>query len=142
MAIRAHEKMGYVGIGFGRVMTDVDMLIMTKQGTKLIVSDYYSKGFEYPELDTKQDVTFISSSTINNENIVVFERKKKTGDSKDQDLDEKNGQALVYAYGYSFFYIFHFCNNDNNNIFPFISISLGGEPISSAVTSHGSDRMG
>ena len=30
MAIRANESFGYIGIGFGRVHKNVDMIVMTK----------------------------------------------------------------------------------------------------------------
>ena len=30
MAIKANESLGYIGIGFGRVHKNVDMMVMTK----------------------------------------------------------------------------------------------------------------
>eukprot|EP00834_Sanchytrium_tribonematis_P007917 NODE_804_length_3799_cov_0.577297.p4 type:complete len:230 gc:universal NODE_804_length_3799_cov_0.577297:3708-3019(-) len=96
----------YVAIGWGgQKMQGADMLVISKiankkNETKVLVEDYYSKGYQLPKKDKKQDFSLMMNAERSaGRHVVVVRRKINTGDSEDK-VFPWNGQfEMIWARG-------------------------------------------
>lgn len=87
MAVK-FRNFGWVGVGFGVDMLDLDIITIEQPNGATKVYDRSAIEFDYPQEDTKKaggtnDVTLVESKTEGLWRIVTFKRKLNTGDKWD-----------------------------------------------------------
>jgi len=98
------SKPTWIGLAWGGEddkMTNADMVIASKENDDWVVKDYFSYGYEKPEVDESQDITDTSAGYDDGESWMKFSRKIKTDDKKHDRRIKAGSFEIAYAVGYS-----------------------------------------
>ena len=94
-------KDAWLGVGFGKGMKDIDMIVWLSEGETGTVKDLWSTGLFQPELDQSQDVTLDEEPTYDASTgrvSFVTRRKLDTGDSNDRVFELETEYDVSFAY--------------------------------------------
>ena len=92
--------LGYVSIGFGFNMYNVDMITGSMVSGKPKVVDQWSVSHDTPVDDKKGDILNFSGSRQGQISTFWFTRKLNTGDASEDFLIVPNKQtSIIWAYG-------------------------------------------
>eukprot|EP00347_Sterkiella_histriomuscorum_P007376 403349177 len=87
----------YFSIGFGKTMTNCDMVLWQAQQASSKVQDMYSRGRYQPDIDSKNN--YVTNFTYNNTHTVfTSDRLLSTGDSLDYIIPYNNSMIMNFAY--------------------------------------------
>eukprot|EP01125_Pyxidicula_operculata_P016451 TRINITY_DN5668_c0_g1_i2.p1 TRINITY_DN5668_c0_g1~~TRINITY_DN5668_c0_g1_i2.p1 ORF type:complete len:1634 (+),score=536.28 TRINITY_DN5668_c0_g1_i2:640-4902(+) len=93
---------GWIGLGWAPEdggMTNADCAILTKEGGKYIVQDYFSTSKVVPDLDNSQDIQQVEAGKSGKKTYMEFIRKIKSSEPGDKDFDLEDEMTFIWAYG-------------------------------------------
>jgi len=112
------NKPGYVSLGFGNSMTNLDLFAGMFNAGKATAKDYKANGNVTPIEDATNDVTVVETESKRGDSstTICVDRKLNTGDSNDKVLTIGTAFDISYAWGNTDSFVNHMGNYGTSSL--------------------------
>ncbi|KAJ3256135.1 hypothetical protein HK103_005704 [Boothiomyces macroporosus] len=101
--VASQNGAGWLALGTSDAggMIGADIWLGYTQNSKFVLEDRFSAAYDYPSLDSSQDVTLLSSYQTNSLTAFTFSRNLDSCDNQDAELRLDSPMWFIYAFGSS-----------------------------------------